>query len=539
MRRISKWTAVIVCLIVALCGGSWSWTEEVKPTGQDKFKRFYELFDTVQTRTSLQQKEYAMSRQRRIIYNDDGTAEKPSHNPEATAEGFLDAYFNSAVGSQVDSWFYNVGNGYLTEDGDIYPWGERRQTGGVFGDGNQLIIEAARQAGMEIFASLRMSDLHDAYLGLDEPLKLQRPDLLMGEEYWPGQYPHLLNGEQKGGKGGYPEESGQSWFFAALDYAKPEVRQYRLDFIRQICSKYDWDGLELNFLRCPTIFKFGEEEDNLDTMTEFIHRVRETIDEIGQKRGRPYLLAVATPPTPEQALRSGMDVEQWLVEDLIDLLIPNVWHLYYTTTFKEFVDMGHRYGVPVYPCIGAIGTPACVPTVASNFWALGADGIYLYNFPYVDRDRVAEWLNQIGGPDTLLGVDKCYCPDYGAHEIGLGHSNVANPFPMQLIHGPTIEIMVGDDVQSAAQEGLLEEIRLHVGVENMHEIEGISLKINGTRIPAADIERTGQDLFEVVLQTPPVQQGINQIIVLPGLGCIGRAASVVTGLELWVRYKHE
>ena len=51
-----------------------------------------------------------MGKQRRIIYNDDGAAEKPSYNPEATAEGFLDAYFNSAVDTQVDTWVYNWGN---------------------------------------------------------------------------------------------------------------------------------------------------------------------------------------------------------------------------------------------------------------------------------------------------------------------------------------------------------------------------------------------------------------------------------------------
>ena len=44
-----------------------------------------------------------MSRQRRIIYNDDGAAEKPSHNPDATEAGFLDAYFNAAIGTQVDT----------------------------------------------------------------------------------------------------------------------------------------------------------------------------------------------------------------------------------------------------------------------------------------------------------------------------------------------------------------------------------------------------------------------------------------------------
>lgn len=496
-----------------------------------------------------------MSKQRRIIFNDDGAAEKPSHNPEATAEGFLAAYFNSAVGSQVDSWFYSVGKGSLTEEGELYPWGEKRQTAGVFGDANQLIIEAARPAEMEIFVSLRMNDIHDSFIGIEERLKLQRPDLLIGEEYWPGAYPHLLNGEEPVARQAqYPPDPIMAYYYSAFDYAKPEVRQYRLDFIRKMCREYDWDGLELDFMRHPLFFKLGEEEENLATMTEFVRQVRALLAEIGQERGRPYLLAVRVPPTPELALQTGLDVEQWLAEGCIDLLIVGSEWCCYGTELEDFVEMGHKQGVLVYlncptptdpaqshNLSGEVGGPV-VRAISSNFWALGADGIYLFNYPYVDKDMVAQWLNQIGGPDTLLGLDKLYLPEGRGSSWdktpGQGaYVTVLDAFPMHLIHGPTIEIMVGDDLAEAVREGLLQEIRFQVGVENMHEVEGISIKLNGTRIPAADIERTAEDLFEVVLQTPPVEQGINQIQLLPGLHCIGRAASVVTGLKLWVRYK--
>ena len=58
-----------------------------------------------------------MSRQRRIIYNDDGATEKPSHNPDATEAGFLDAYFNAAIGTQVDTWIYNTALVWLESKG--------------------------------------------------------------------------------------------------------------------------------------------------------------------------------------------------------------------------------------------------------------------------------------------------------------------------------------------------------------------------------------------------------------------------------------
>ncbi len=498
-----------------------------------------------------------MSKQRRIIYNDDGAAEKPSHNPEASAEGFLAAYFNSAVGSQVDSWFYNVGNGWLTEEGDLYPWGARRQEPGDFGDANQLIIEAARQAEMEIFASLRMNDNHCFYLGIEEPFRLQHPDLLIGEEYWPGAYPHLLDGEQHCDKGGYPEDSIMGRYFCGLNFAEPAVRQYRLDFIGQICSQYDWDGLELDFVRHPLFFKLGEEEENLETMTELVRQARATLNQIGQERGRPYLVAARVPPTPQMALRTGLDVERWLAEGLIDLLIAgSEWCCYYSTELKDFVDMGHRCDVPVYMNCPLPGDPAedynvsramdgpLVRAICSNFWALGADGVYLFNFPYSDKEECARWLNEIGDPDTLMGLDKLYLPEEGGGSgswgpVGGAYTNARTAFPVHIIHAPSVKIVVGDDVQKAAQERLLAEIRCEVGVSNMHEVEGINIKVNGTKVPVSDIERVTADCFEALLTAPPLKRGINQIVILPGPGSTGRVSSTVTGLKLWVRYRHE
>ena len=251
-----------------------------------------------------------VERKRRIIYQDAGAGEKPSHNPKATVEGFLATAFDAVPGSQVDTWTYNVGNCWLNEDGTLYAWGQKRwQTAHVFGDANQIIVDAVHNAGIEIFASLKMNDAHCAFVGVDDPLKISRPDLLIGEHF-PGKYPHLLPGEPLWGVGSYPEFSIGGWHFASLDFAKPEVREHRLKFILLMCTTYDWDGVELDFCRHPLHFKLGTEPENMVTMTGFMRRVRATIDEIGEKRGRPFVLAVRVPPTPRQALLTGLAAER-------------------------------------------------------------------------------------------------------------------------------------------------------------------------------------------------------------------------------------
>ena len=52
-------------------------------------------------------------------------------------------------------------------------------------------------------------------------------------------------------------------------------------------------------------------------------------------------------------LLTGLDVEEWLSEGLIEILINSAEHALFNPRLKQFVDLGHRYGVPVYPCISA------------------------------------------------------------------------------------------------------------------------------------------------------------------------------------------
>ncbi len=69
-------------------------------------------------------------------------------------------------------------------------------------------------------------------------------------------------------------------------------------------------------------------------------------------------------------------------------------------------------------------------TWASNFWALGGDGVYVYNYDLeltpdaeVYAEKVA-CLSQMGSPDTLLGLDKAYQPDTGCSIPYCGHINL-------------------------------------------------------------------------------------------------------------------
>lgn len=57
------------------------------------------------------------------------------------------------------------------------------------------------------------------------------------------------------------------------------------------------------------------------TVNSRLRRVRTMTDEVGQKRGRPLLIAVRVPDSAGYAKALGLDVPRWLEEDLIDIMV--------------------------------------------------------------------------------------------------------------------------------------------------------------------------------------------------------------------------
>ena len=467
-------------------------------------------------------------RQRRIIVNDDGGLRVGAN---------VMRRFQGVINTQVDSYVLCVGqtsvgsapgvDGTPGLDNTQAWWFARNKPPGLDAL-TRAHLSTAREAGLEIIASIRMNDIHDAWADeLVYPLKTQRPDLLLGAP------------------GAYPEDALMRAFWSGFNYAEAEVRDHFRDFILSYCGIYDYDGVELDYFRHPLFFKLGEEQENLDNMTEFVRQVRAGLDEIGRRRGRPYLLSARVPDTPAQALSTGLDVEQWLKEGLLDLLVIGGGYMPYTPAYKQFIDLAHNYDVPAYPCINHFHTadlkgrdPIHLRSLASNFWALGADGVYIFNYFGVPAgSEKHSCLSQMGDPRTLAGLDKSYVPDNGCSVFYCGYTNTAPQFPKRLIGGTPIEVVVGDDLEKAANEGILDEVRLEVRVADMGENEGITIKVNGSALPADSIRRVDVQTFHAAVTAPPLQRGINRITVLPGRGSTGRLASSVTGLELAVRYK--
>jgi hypothetical protein len=481
-------------------------------------------------------------RTRRIILNDDGGIHLPKDG--TSWDRYLNQRVRLANRTQTDSYFLCVA---ATSHGpDFLPavvstmshWAAKKAIPSRYDQAARRSIEAARRNGWEVFASIRMNDSHDrvrANAGeLSYPLKASRPELLLGNS----------RSKEIGNKA-YPENSVMSWFWAAFNWGEEDVRRHFLEFIQWYCSRYDFDGLELDYYRHPLFFKLGEEEEHMPKMTGFVRQVRQTLDEIGKRRGRPYLLAIRIPDTPEICRRSGLDAPVWLRENLMDLVVVGGGYMPYSGRLKQFIDLAHRYNIPAYPCINHFRGPVQMRSLASNFHALGGDGVYLFNFTRpTGKAILPEWgisdmisLSEIGSPKTLLSKEKAFLADTGEHRNYIGHSNLESQFPVRILGGRPVDLFVGDNIPSASKEGTLKELRLEIDVANVEPQTRISITINGVAVGAGRITRTGDTKIVARLLTSSVRRGINQVRCAPGKEAPGKLDSQVTGMRLIVLYK--
>lgn len=353
----------------------------------------------------------AAHRPRRMIFNNDGD-DVIYYQKEPTAEALLARRTTPLLGSQVDSIFYSNSlcfGSALHASRVFEPFTSRED---LFKDNAMgeylargldpiaVMADFCHRNGLEIFWDMRMNDTHDAGLSGYGPLLL--PKLKR-------DHPEYLVGS--------PDKQPPYGTWSSVNYAVPEVRELAYRFFEEVCGKFDVDGLELDFLRHACFFKSvawggeaGEEEREL--MTDLLRRTRALTEREGLRRGRPILLAIRVPDSVDYCRAIGLDLERWLSEGLVDVLIGSCY--FQLNPWEYLVGLGHKYGVPVYPSLSESRVQGesrfqrqSLPSYrarAAAAWAAGVDGIYLFN---CFDPRSALW-RELGDPTELKTKDKLY-----------------------------------------------------------------------------------------------------------------------------------
>ena len=505
-----------------------------------------------------------VGRRYRVAVNDDGASLWQYRQVPLSAEGFLRAAVDRMAGADLLCWgagntrfWYGSG---VAEDLDtgqqVFPtvqeWMAHTTLRSLRAAGQEplaLVCERCHRHGMHLYASLRMNDGHFSF---PPPADAPAP----GAVDFGTPHPDQLWNHQRGADDSpltsefwrrHPEcRIGANWpgsVFSAdlLDYAHGEVRAWWVSIITDIARRFEVDGVELDFMRNPFFFHPARVAAGRPLMTAFVREVRAVLDEAGRRRGRHLGLAARCPTGLAGCAAIGLDVETWVRDGLLDVLIPSP-----TRTNKFETDLRPLAAVSRGTrCQVLAGVDTVMPNqtweqtralqdedrlpdpegtesdadyrvlkesrhnregkrgvlegmpvnlwraLAANAYLDGADGIYVFNL----WDQVARHGRHLDGAilrdgrsaDALERRDKLYCLDFEIGGVGVGHphAHLAQPasLPLVLAEGEPVDLLlkVADPLEEVAAAELA-EVRLHLLLVNLTPVDGLAVRLNGIAI---------------------------------------------------------
>lgn len=426
-----------------------------------------------------------------------------------TREQFTSLVFTPIENTPVDAVFFSFGSGNVAEyQSNVLEWpgqadqfkfpNSKNWHSGVEADPKDqylnpkgladaghnppaVIVEECHKRGMDAFVSLRMNDIHDGQYPPDTwpnpelpSLKRQNPDwLLEGLDYW-----------------------------SALNYAQPQVRALKLKVIEEFFDRWDFDGIELDWLRHTLYFTRGTERDNGKHLTDFMRAVRQSLNQRASKRGRPIEIAVRIPERVEWCLEGGFEVPTWISEGLVNMLILGQG-LTELPTLSEFQKLMGAHRLPIYPCMYAYGNgyrmspDEVIRANAANLWHDGADGLYTFNWFFYGTWRKS-LLNEIAEPRRLARKDKNYALvqrfepapfEPGGDVFRYNTLLKAAPIPLDLKLGDdakTVSIPVADDLVSKISRP--QRAELWIGLDYLQTGDVLELSLNQKKLEPAEVD---------------------------------------------------
>ena len=453
-----------------------------------------------------------------IIYNWDGSPYGYSEVPQ-TIDQLLEKVYAPLRDTQVGALFWCTGTHAATWRSDVLELvgdftGRRYRTAGEYvaaenlrsmlergEDPIQAIVERGHELGLHVYASVRMNDNHFDGMRPDEMASSDHGELTRLRV----EHPEWLLGEQT-----------SEWFALSWNFAVPEVREHRLAHIEELCGRYDWDGVELDWQRHAFHLPRDEAYRLRYVLTDVQRAVSEMARRIGRERGRPFYVAARVAPTLEVSRGIGYDVPAWVDEGLVDLLVPSGGYgmdpsidaaAYQAlcdgkdTALYPGLDVGidvfssgeHGRETFVGPEDRKTKDDGRIRAAAARYHQTGADGVYVFNW-HADGDSRRDLLTRIGSAETLRGSDKVYAAthrylrDEGPWRGALRNDRVWGEVPVPLkatltAEGPTVAMEVADDF--ARDEPA--RIELRVRLSGWIKGDVVRLLWDGTRLDDAEV----------------------------------------------------
>ena len=250
----------------------------------------------------------------------------------------------------------------------------------------EVRLAYGRKKGYKMFLSMRMNDIH----------WICDFDNVLVSDFWREHQDCLITDFN-------PEAA---WWFGCFDYAKKEVYDHHLALVKEYLTKFDPDGLELDWMRSPYYFKPGWEEQNMEILTQFMRETKKLAEECAARNGHPIELIVRLPSCPDAALRMGFDFHTWAEEKLIDRIVATsywgvtdfdipleIWRMAVGGKVKITAGLELYSRCSPFQKLDYRNDAATVFGFASSFYYRGSDDIYLFN--YMDDTGMATGMTNL------------------------------------------------------------------------------------------------------------------------------------------------
>lgn len=375
-----------------------------------------------------------------------------------------------------------------------------------------------------------------------------------------------------------------------LNYEHSEVRAYYFAMIRELVEEYDYEGLELDWLRGPFCCEPPAAKSTLDMMTDWISQIRELTDRKAKKNGSPYVLGLRIPVRLDTMKTIGLDVTALAQNGLIDYIAPsNFWQTTWDVPYKELrsqvgeavslygviEDAPNWLGCDVSPEFLATGlhfnplSHRCLSASAellrgnaAGKLAQSADGIYLYNFfctdeplhnpnPEIKQAKYAA-LSDLHNLSTLRGKSKHYTLSTGADSRMHPFFEFADQLPVTLQAGEQRVFTISMCAETLMLDTTLELCVQIVLKANQHT-SPISVSFNGC-LPNCDAKITDELVFSTGVFTHHreehqalnfrfsaqlIKEGWNEVRIFSrDSGNVKNAPARIVSLELAVKPTH-
>jgi hypothetical protein len=369
-----------------------------------------------------------------------------------------------------------------------------------------------------------------------------------------------------------------------LDYSHREVRDYYFAMIRELVEDYDYEGLELDWMRDPCCCEAPVAQKTLELMTEWIADIRELTRRKAEQTGHPYPLGLRIPVRLDALKSIGLDVATFAREGLIDFIAPsNYWQTTWDVPYEKLrATLGEEvaiYGViedapnwleccydpnvagldgfsPSHRCLSA--STELLRGNAAGKLAQGADGVYLYNFFCTDEPThnpnlptpQAQYpaLKGLTDLEALRSQSKHYTLATANDARMRRAFEFADQLPITLEPGDQHAFSLSMCAEPDAELSNLLELVVQVVVEKRDEAPPFVVRFNGS-LPNGEVRATDELLFptgiftrhmpkneawDVHFMARDIKEGWNELLILNGHSGTARIVS----LELAVRKPH-